>query len=107
MKLENNSNILLTAVSFLGDLEIEQNGRSHRLGSVTVNDSYSIPSKGTAALPIKLRLSYSDVKNAWDPLTTATTSKTVWNLNGNMRVKVNNVTLPAPVNLSKTTGADR
>jgi hypothetical protein len=102
LKVENSTNNLLTAMSFVGGLELEQGGTSHYIGGISINDTISLPSKGTALFPITLNLGFNAVRNAWIPLQSAVGSNqaSVWRINGSMGVRVNKVTVSVPVNLT-------
>jgi LEA14-like dessication related protein len=106
LKVENTTGNPLTAMTFSGALELEQGGTSHYLGGISINNTISLPAKGTAFFPITLSLGYNAVRSAWGPLTSATTSNkaSVWRLSGSMGIRINKVTVSVPVNLSKATG---
>jgi len=88
--------------SFSGTVGIEQKGTSYVLGNVGSKNAVYILPKAKGTIPITMRLSYEDVKDAWTPISNVTLGQaSVWKLNGTLEIEVAGTVVPVPIQYSK------
>jgi LEA14-like dessication related protein len=89
-----------------GDLRLTAQGADHALGNVSFPEGADLAPKGRSVLKVEVALGYSDLKEAWGPLSGAILrhEPATWNLAGEARFEVLGIEFGVPFRTRKDSG---
>jgi LEA14-like dessication related protein len=104
--VDNPSDQRLRTRRVAGDLRLTAQGADHALGNVSFPEGADLAPKGRSVLKVEVALGYSDLKEAWGPLSGAILrhEPATWNLAGEARFEVLGIEFGVPFRTRKDSG---
>jgi hypothetical protein len=104
--VDNPSDQRLRTRRVAGDLRLTAQGGDHALGNVSFPEGADLAPKGRSVLKVEVALGYSDLKEAWGPLSGAILrhEPATWNLAGEARFEVLGIEFGVPFRTRKDSG---
>jgi LEA14-like dessication related protein len=104
--VDNPSDLRLRTRRVTGNLRLNTQGGDHAVGSVSFPEGADIAPNGRSVLKVEVAFLYSDLKEAWGPLSFAVLRKepATWSLAGEARLELLGVEFGVPFSTRKETG---